>query len=196
LRVGRPKLLKAIDEAEALAERSEERWWSAELHRLRGVFLATLGTEETQIEAFIAGSHQHRKATEVDFARETHRSDLHGIPSPKSERFRRMWIPNTSLVTAHGALSLGLWEFQRYQANAWDEKRVHFGSKRSPKGGVLSQRCLGELVIKGPARLTPLSKPCSLLGLGLWLHRLSGGRDGGAHQSQVSEFSKVFVKSA
>ena len=43
--------LEAISEAEALAERSEERWWSAELHRLRGVFLATLGGEETQIEA-------------------------------------------------------------------------------------------------------------------------------------------------
>jgi predicted ATPase len=42
--------LEAINEAEALAERSEERRWSAELHRLRGVFLATLGAEETQIE--------------------------------------------------------------------------------------------------------------------------------------------------
>jgi hypothetical protein len=29
---------------------------------------------------------------------------------------------------------------------------------------VLSQGCLGELVIKGPARLTALAKPCSLLG--------------------------------
>jgi predicted ATPase len=43
--------LEAILEAEALVERSEERWWSAELHRLRGVFLATLGAEEIQIEA-------------------------------------------------------------------------------------------------------------------------------------------------
>jgi hypothetical protein len=38
-------------EAEGLAERFEERLWCAELHRLRGVFLATLGTEELQIEA-------------------------------------------------------------------------------------------------------------------------------------------------
>ena len=38
-------------EEEALVERFEERWWSAELHRLRGVFLATMGAEETQIEA-------------------------------------------------------------------------------------------------------------------------------------------------
>ncbi len=43
--------LEAINEAEALAERSEERWWSAELHRLRGVFLAVLGGDQTQIEA-------------------------------------------------------------------------------------------------------------------------------------------------
>jgi predicted ATPase len=37
--------LAAIREAEALAERSEERVARAELHRLRGVFLATLGAE-------------------------------------------------------------------------------------------------------------------------------------------------------
>jgi tetratricopeptide (TPR) repeat protein len=46
-----PEALEAIKEAEALAERSEERWWCAELHRLRGVFLAALGADETQIEA-------------------------------------------------------------------------------------------------------------------------------------------------
>jgi hypothetical protein len=38
-------------EAEALAERSEVRFWCAELHRLRAVFLAAMGAEETQIEA-------------------------------------------------------------------------------------------------------------------------------------------------
>jgi hypothetical protein len=43
--------LEAISEAEALAERFEGRWWSGELHRLRGVFLAAAGAEETQIEA-------------------------------------------------------------------------------------------------------------------------------------------------
>ena len=43
--------LEAIREAEALGERSEERWWSAEQHRLRGVFLATLGAGETEIDA-------------------------------------------------------------------------------------------------------------------------------------------------
>jgi predicted ATPase len=43
--------LEAMREAEALAERSEVRFWCAELHRLRGVFLTALGAEETQIEA-------------------------------------------------------------------------------------------------------------------------------------------------
>jgi predicted ATPase len=43
--------LEAIREAEALVERSEERWWYAELHRLRGVFLAVVSAEETEIEA-------------------------------------------------------------------------------------------------------------------------------------------------
>jgi hypothetical protein len=38
-------------EAEALAERSEVRFWYAEVHRLRAVFLAAMGAEETQIEA-------------------------------------------------------------------------------------------------------------------------------------------------
>jgi adenylate cyclase len=43
--------LEAIKEAEALVESSVERWWYAELHRLRGVFLAATDAEETQIEA-------------------------------------------------------------------------------------------------------------------------------------------------
>jgi hypothetical protein len=43
--------LQVNNEAEALAERFEQRYFSAELHRLRGVFLAAMGAEETQIEA-------------------------------------------------------------------------------------------------------------------------------------------------
>jgi ATP/maltotriose-dependent transcriptional regulator MalT len=43
--------LEAINEAEALAERFEQRIYRATLHRLRGVFLAAIGAEETQIEA-------------------------------------------------------------------------------------------------------------------------------------------------
>ena len=43
--------LEAINEAVAIAERFEQRVYLADLHRLRGVFLAALGAEETQVEA-------------------------------------------------------------------------------------------------------------------------------------------------
>jgi predicted ATPase len=43
--------LESISEAEALAERFEQRVYCAGLHRLRAVFLAALGADETQIEA-------------------------------------------------------------------------------------------------------------------------------------------------
>ena len=46
-----PEALEAIREAEGLVERFEERLWRADLHRLRGVFLAARGADETQIEA-------------------------------------------------------------------------------------------------------------------------------------------------
>jgi len=42
--------LETITEAEKVAERFEEHERCAELHRLRGVFLATLGADETDIE--------------------------------------------------------------------------------------------------------------------------------------------------
>jgi adenylate cyclase len=42
--------LEAINEAEAIAQRFESHCYYAEVHRLRGVFLATLGTEDPQIE--------------------------------------------------------------------------------------------------------------------------------------------------
>ena len=46
-----PEALEAIKEAQALAARSGEHRWSAELHRLRGLFLTALGAEEAEIEA-------------------------------------------------------------------------------------------------------------------------------------------------
>jgi hypothetical protein len=42
---------ETISEADAMADRREERWWSAELHRLRGVFLTASGGDAAQIEA-------------------------------------------------------------------------------------------------------------------------------------------------
>jgi predicted ATPase len=43
--------LEAITEAETLVQRFEQRNWSAELHRLRGVLLADLGAEANQVDA-------------------------------------------------------------------------------------------------------------------------------------------------
>jgi predicted ATPase len=43
--------LEAVEEAEAVAQKCEVRFWSAELHRLRGVFLTAIGADEFQIEA-------------------------------------------------------------------------------------------------------------------------------------------------
>ena len=43
--------LEAIREAEGLVERFGEHLWRADLHRLRGVLLMTIGADETQIEA-------------------------------------------------------------------------------------------------------------------------------------------------
>ena len=62
--------LEAIREAEALAERSEGRWWCAEMYRLRGVFLAALGAEETQIEAsFCAAINTAKQQKSVPLAK-------------------------------------------------------------------------------------------------------------------------------
>jgi hypothetical protein len=46
-----PEALETINEADVLAERYEIGVYCSQLHRLRGVFLATLGGDETQIEA-------------------------------------------------------------------------------------------------------------------------------------------------
>jgi predicted ATPase len=43
--------LEAITDTQSLIEKFENRYWSAELHRLRGIFLAAIGADETQIEA-------------------------------------------------------------------------------------------------------------------------------------------------
>jgi serine/threonine protein kinase/predicted ATPase len=43
--------LEAINEAEAMVERSEARLWCVEMYRLRGVFLTAIGAEKTQVEA-------------------------------------------------------------------------------------------------------------------------------------------------
>jgi hypothetical protein len=43
--------LRTLEEAQTWVERSEERWGSAELHRLRAVLLAATGGNNAEIEA-------------------------------------------------------------------------------------------------------------------------------------------------
>jgi hypothetical protein len=68
--------LEAITEAEAWVGRSEERWWCAELYRLRGVFLAAMGADEAQTEASlyaaIRTAREQRSASLAARAEATH----------------------------------------------------------------------------------------------------------------------------
>ena len=65
-----PEALERIQEAEGVVERFEERGSCAELHRLRGVFLATLGADETQIEAsFCAAISTARQQKSISLAK-------------------------------------------------------------------------------------------------------------------------------
>jgi len=64
------KALEAIREADALAERFEGRWWSAELHRLRGLFLATMGADPAEIEAsFCAAIRTAKEQNSISLAK-------------------------------------------------------------------------------------------------------------------------------
>ncbi|MBV9998318.1 MAG: protein kinase [Verrucomicrobia bacterium] len=53
--------LEAIEEADVAVDAFEERWWCAELHRLRGLFLATLGADEARITASFCNAVQIAK---------------------------------------------------------------------------------------------------------------------------------------
>ena len=95
--------LDAIKEAEVLAERFGERWWCAEMHRLRDVFLTALGTKEPQIDAsFSEAIRIAREQKSVSLAK-TRGSNLRRISSPKSDSLRRPRVPATSLVTSRTA---------------------------------------------------------------------------------------------
>jgi glycogen debranching enzyme len=62
--------LEAIREAEGLVERFEERLWRADLHRLRGVLLAAIGADETQIgTSFCEAIHAAREQKSIPLAR-------------------------------------------------------------------------------------------------------------------------------
>ena len=61
--------LKIVTDAQVLVEKFNLRWWSAEMLRLQGVFLATLVAEETQIEASFSAAittARHQKSVSLE----------------------------------------------------------------------------------------------------------------------------------
>jgi predicted ATPase len=62
--------LEAIREAEKVVERSEQHQWSAELRRLRGVFLASMGADEMRIEtSFCAAIRTAKEQKSISLAK-------------------------------------------------------------------------------------------------------------------------------
>jgi hypothetical protein len=91
--------------------------------------------EETQIEDSFCAAFK----AEVDFTAEARRSNLRGIPSPKTKRVRRTRIPTTSLVTARSALSLGF----VVESPALSNKRFEMqGEDTSARRDPLKEACL------------------------------------------------------
>jgi hypothetical protein len=67
--------LETIKQAEVLAERFDERWWWAELQRLRSLFLTAIGAERSQIEAsFCAAMATATQQKSISLARRAEQS--------------------------------------------------------------------------------------------------------------------------
>lgn len=98
--------LTAIEEAETIVASSGERWWQAELHRLRGVVLTAMDSDQAHIELLLGEAIRNRKGTEIHFTGETRGRNLRRIPKAKSELIRRTWISPTSLLNATRKLQI------------------------------------------------------------------------------------------
>jgi tetratricopeptide (TPR) repeat protein len=92
--------LEAIREAEALAERLEECWWSAELHRLRAVFLAAIGTDNAEIEASFSQAIRIAREQKSISLQKRAEATYAEYRSQKTSTSGGRWIPTTSLVTS------------------------------------------------------------------------------------------------
>ena len=91
----------ALEEAEALAQRTQERECFAELHRLRGAFLAAMGAEEAQIEASFCEAiriakeqksvslQKRAEASHAEYRRRKHERLGYGLP-PKQISIARL----------------------------------------------------------------------------------------------------------
>jgi hypothetical protein len=100
--------LGAVSEAQALAEKFEQRSCCADVLRFRGVFLATLGANEAQIEASfheaIRIAREQKSIALATRAESTHAE----YRQQKAGASQGRGFSTTSLVTARSSLSLGL----------------------------------------------------------------------------------------
>jgi hypothetical protein len=93
-----PEALQTITEAQTLIERLENRYWSAELHRLRGVFLAALGADETKIAtSFCAAVNTANQQKSISLTKR--RNQLMQNIAGKKRTHQETWIPGASLLT-------------------------------------------------------------------------------------------------
>ena len=87
--------LQALAEADTLMEQQEERWWEAEIHRLRGVLLLRQpGTPQAEAEAWL------RRALDVALRQQARSLELRAAMS-----LARLWQQQGKQAEAHALLA-------------------------------------------------------------------------------------------
>jgi class 3 adenylate cyclase/predicted ATPase len=86
--------LQELAEAYTLVEQHEERWWEAEIHRLRGVFLLQHGTPQAEAEAWL------QRALDVARRQEAKSLELRAAMS-----LARLWQQQGKQAEAHALLT-------------------------------------------------------------------------------------------
>jgi predicted ATPase/GTPase SAR1 family protein len=123
--------LEAIKEAESLVERSGERWWYAELQRLRGVLLTTVGADDTLIEA--AFCEAIRTAREQKSTSLVNRAEATYAAYRCQKAARKTHLPvklepkkiSVARLPISGSDLFGREEDIAFLANAWANQRVN-----------------------------------------------------------------------
>jgi predicted ATPase len=87
--------LQALAEAHTLLEQQEERWWEAEIYRLRGVLLLRQpGTPQAEAEAWL------RRALDV-----AHRQEAKALELRAAMSLARLWQQQSKQAEAHALLA-------------------------------------------------------------------------------------------
>jgi predicted ATPase len=94
--LGRPEEgLQALAEADTLVKQHEERWWEAEVHRLRGVLLLRqMGTQQAEAEACF------QRALDV-----AHRQEAKALELRAAMSLARLWQKQGKRAEAHALLA-------------------------------------------------------------------------------------------